>query len=43
MARGKFEYWLTEDGLTLLRGYARRGLNDEQIAAKFSAGRTLAG
>ena len=34
MARGKFEYWLTEDGLTLLKGYARRGLNDEQIAAK---------
>lgn len=32
MARGKFEYWLTEDGLTLLRGYARRGLSEEQIA-----------
>lgn len=34
MARGKYEYWLTEDGLTLLKGYARRGLSDEQIAAK---------
>lgn len=34
MARGKFEYWLTEDGLTLLKGYARRGMNDEQIVAK---------
>lgn len=34
MARGKFEYWLTEDGLMLLKGYARRGLKDEQIAAK---------
>lgn len=34
MARGKFEYWLTEDGLTLLKGYARRGLSDEQIAIK---------
>ena len=22
MARGKFEYWLTEDGLTLLQGWA---------------------
>lgn len=32
MARGKFEYWLTEDGLTLLEGWARDGLNDEQIA-----------
>lgn len=34
LARGKFEYWLTEDGLTLLKGYARRGMNDEQIAVK---------
>lgn len=32
MARGKFEYWLTEDGLTLLQGWARDGLTDEQIA-----------
>ena len=30
--RGKFEYWLTEDGLTLLEGWARDGLTDEQIA-----------
>ena len=32
VARGKFEYWLTEDGLTLLTGWARDGLTDEQIA-----------
>lgn len=32
MARGKFEYWLTNDGLTLLKGWARDGLTDEQIA-----------
>lgn len=32
MARGKFEYWLTEDGLLLLEGWARDGLTDEQIA-----------
>ena len=32
VARGKFEYWLTEDGLTLLKGWARDGLTDEQIA-----------
>lgn len=32
MARGKFEYWLTEDGLTLLEGWARDGLTDEQIS-----------
>ncbi len=31
-ARGKYEYWLTEDGLTLLEGWARDGLKDEQIA-----------
>lgn len=34
MARGKFEYWLTEDGLTLLEGWAREGLTDEQLAGK---------
>lgn len=32
MAKGKYEYWLTEDGLTLLQGWARDGLTDEQIA-----------
>lgn len=33
MARkGKFEYWLTEDGLTLIEGWARDGLTDEQIS-----------
>ena len=32
MSRGKFEYWLTDDGLTLLEGWARDGLTDEQIA-----------
>ena len=34
MARGKFEYWLTEDGLTLLGGWSRDGLTDEQLADK---------
>lgn len=32
MAKGKFEYWLTEEGLMLLEGWARDGLTDEQIA-----------
>lgn len=42
MARGKFEYWLTEDGLTLLEGWAREGLTDEQLAGKMNIGlRTL--
>lgn len=28
MARGKFEYWLTEDGLALLKEWARDGITD---------------
>lgn len=32
MARGKYEYWLTSDGLLRLEAYARDGLTDEQIA-----------
>lgn len=32
-ARGKYEYWLTEEGLTLLEGWARDGLTDEQISS----------
>lgn len=36
MAKSKVEYWLTEDGLTLLRGWARDGLTDEQIADKMN-------
>lgn len=32
MAKSKADYWLTADGLTLLKGWARDGLTDEQIA-----------
>lgn len=32
MAKGKYEYWLTDEGLTKLGGWARAGLTDEQIA-----------
>lgn len=32
MAKGKYEYWLTPEGLLLLEGWARDGLTDEQIA-----------
>lgn len=32
MAKGKFEYWLAEDGLLLLSAWARDGLTDEQLA-----------
>ena len=33
MAKGKYEYWLTPDGLLLLKAWARDGLTDEQIAS----------
>lgn len=32
MAKGKYEYWLSAEGLLLLEGWARDGLTDEQIA-----------
>ena len=34
MAKGKYEQWLTPDGLLLLEAWARDGLTDEQIAEK---------
>ena len=33
MAKGKYEYWLTPEGLLKLEGWARDGLTDEQIAS----------
>lgn len=32
MAKGKYEYWLTSEGLLKLEAWARDGLTDEQIA-----------
>lgn len=32
MAKGKYEYWLTSEGLLRLEAWARDGLTDEQIA-----------
>ena len=34
MAKGKYQKWLTPEGLLLLEGWARDGLTDEQIAQK---------
>lgn len=34
MAKGKYQYWLTPDGLLLIKGWARDGLTDEEIAKK---------
>lgn len=39
MAKSKVEYWLTDDGLTLLQGWARDGLTDEQIAKNMGISR----
>ena len=40
MAKGKFEYWLTPDGLMLLAAWARDGLSKEQIAANCGVSRS---
>jgi hypothetical protein len=32
MAKGKYEYWKSHDGLLLIEGWARDGLTNEQIA-----------
>ena len=34
MAKGKYQRWLEPEGLTLLEGWAREGLTDEQIAKR---------
>lgn len=39
MAKGKYEKWLTAEGLTLLEGWARDGLTDEQIAKNMGISR----
>ena len=40
MAKGKYEYWLTDDGLTLLRDWARAGLTDEELTVEIGINRT---
>jgi len=40
MAKGKVEYWLTSDGLTLLSGWAREGLTDKQISNNMNISRS---
>ncbi len=39
MAKGKYEYWLTPEGLLKLEGWARDGLTDEQISEKMGINR----
>lgn len=38
MAKGKYEYWITPEGLLKIEGWARDGLTDEQIAANIGIG-----
>lgn len=40
MAASKVDYWLSEDGLILLEGWARDGLTDEQIAKNMKVSRS---
>lgn len=40
MARGKYEYWLTPEGLMKLDGWAKDGLSDEQIANNIGISRS---
>lgn len=40
MANGKYQQWLEPEGLTLLEGWARDGLTDEQLAKKMGIGTT---
>lgn len=40
MASRKVDYWLTNDGLTLISGWSRDGLTDEQIAHNMDISRS---
>ena len=40
MAKGKYQEWLTDEGLLLLEGWARDGLTDEEIASKIGVSRS---
>ena len=39
MAKGKYEYWLTPEGLLKIEGWARDGLTEEQIAENMGISR----
>lgn len=40
MAKSKVERWLTSDGLTLIAGWARAGLTDEEISKNMEISRS---
>ena len=39
MASGKYQEWLTEEGLLKIEGWARDGLTNEQIASNIGINR----
>ena len=41
MAKGKYEHWLTMEGLLELEGWARDGLTDEQVDLVTELARSL--
>lgn len=43
MAKTKYEYWLTEEGLLKISAWARDGLTDEDIAANMGIARSTLG
>jgi len=40
MAKGKYQEWLTKEGLNRLQGWKRNGLSDEEIAEKIGISRS---
>lgn len=40
MAKGKYEQWLTREGLLKIQGWARDGLSDEQVAKNMGVSRS---
>lgn len=40
MAKGKYQEWLTPEGLIKIEGWARDGLTDEQISQNMGIGKT---
>lgn len=40
MAKGKYEHWLTNEGLLQLESWARNGLTDEQLASNMGVSRS---
>lgn len=43
MAKGKYEYWITSEGLLKMEAWARDGLTDEQIAKNAGITRSTLG